>query len=384
MLSVESKSMNIKSSFFSSFREKSFFVFKPLFLIVVLFPTFLSLLYFGLFSSDVYISESNFVVRSPSRPTSSPLGMILSAGGLTSSSEEANALVEYVRSRAALKSIDEDGLVRRAYGPSKASWFDRFGGMFAGETNEHLFDYYRKKVAIENDATLQVTRLQVRAFTPQDAQLINQRLLRQAELLVNRLANRARGDAIRVAEKEVEQAQHQARAAALRLSEYRNRAGIIDPEREAVIRLQMVSKLQDELILTRTQLDQLNALTPQAPQIPALRTRIQSIEREIATYSGSIAGGASSLSASAARYQEVRLDTELAEKQLAAAYAGLEEARAEGRRKRAYVERISEPSRPDHAEEPRRIRGVFATFVLSLLAWGVLSTLIAGIKEHRD
>jgi capsular polysaccharide transport system permease protein len=61
----------------------------------------------------------------------------------------------------------------------------------------------------------------------------------------------------------------------------------------------------------------------------------------------------------------------------------LQEARAESRRKQAYVERIAQPSRPDEAREPRRVRGIFATFVLGLIAWTILSMLLAGVREHH-
>jgi hypothetical protein len=47
----------------------------PLFWICVVVPTLLSILYFGLFASDVYVSESRFVVRSPDKPASSGFGI---------------------------------------------------------------------------------------------------------------------------------------------------------------------------------------------------------------------------------------------------------------------------------------------------------------------
>jgi capsule polysaccharide export protein KpsE/RkpR len=37
----------------------------PLFLLTVLLPTCLSVIYFGILASDVYISDARFVVRSP-------------------------------------------------------------------------------------------------------------------------------------------------------------------------------------------------------------------------------------------------------------------------------------------------------------------------------
>ena len=40
----------------------------PLFLFTVVVPTLVAILYFGFFASDVYISESRFVVRSPDKP----------------------------------------------------------------------------------------------------------------------------------------------------------------------------------------------------------------------------------------------------------------------------------------------------------------------------
>ncbi len=226
--------------------------------------------------------------------------------------------------------------------------------------------------------------LSVRAFDPKEAHTISERLLKQAEGLVNRLSQRARKDAIAIAQSEVDDAKANARTAALALSRFRNRSGVIDPEKEATVRLQMISKLQDQLISARTQLLQMRTYTPRASQIPFLETQVRSLESEIARQTSGIAGGNRSLSASAARYQELQLDSELAGKQLAAALASLEEAAAEARRKRAYVERISGPSLPDYAPEPRRLRGILATFVLGLLAWGVISTLIIGIREHRD
>lgn len=364
-------------------RSKPFFK-SPLFLVTVLLPTFISILYFGIFASDIYISDSRFVVRSPARQQSSPLGTILNAGGFLSSSEESNAVLEYVRSRDALNEIDSNGFIKGAFSDADVSWLDRFGTFLRGNTREHLYTYYLGKVSIENDAALQVTRLTVRAFTPKDAQTINQRLLRQSEALVNRLAERARDDAITIARSEVDLARARARSAALALSRFQGKQRILDPEREGAVRLQMIAKLQDELIATRTQLEQLKAFTPQASQIPFVRSRIQSLEGEIANQTQSVAGGASSLSKVAVRFQELRLDNELAEKQFAAALVALEEAQAESRRKTAYVERISEPSLPDYAAEPRRLRGIFATLVLSLLFWGVVTMLLAGVREHRD
>lgn len=355
----------------------------PLFLLLVVIPTALAVLYYGFLASNVYVSESRFVVRSPSKASISPLGAVLSGGGLTGASEESSAVVEYLQSRRALSDANRDGLVERAYGNESVFWLDRFGGM-SGDSKEQLYRYFLSKVNAEQVTTTQVTRLSVHAFDPEQARQINARLMVRAEALVNALSDRARADSIAIAAAEVDEAKRLSREAAAQLSSYRNRQGVLNPEQEATARLQMISKLQDELIAARTQLQQLETYTPEASQIPFLRVRISSLQREIASATAGVAGGNRSLSTTAARYQELQLNAELAAKQLAATLASLQEAQAEARRKRAYVERIADPSLPDYPVQPKRLRGIVATFILGLLLWGVMSMLIAGIREHRD
>jgi ABC-2 type transport system permease protein/capsular polysaccharide transport system permease protein len=355
----------------------------PLFAALVLLPTFIASLYFGLFASDVYVSESRFIVRSPSKPNLSPLGVVLGGGSLVGASEESEAVSEFLDSRQGLAAINEDGFAERAWGNPSIFWFDRFGGLGA-DTGEDLFEYYRDMVAAEDSTGTMVTVLTVQSFDPQSAQAINRRLLEKSEVLVNVLSNRARRDAIAFAEAELARARTQAQTAALALATFRNSEGVIDPELQVSAGLQMISKLQDQLIAAQTQLLQMQTYTPQASQIPYLRTQIRNLEREIAEQTAQLAGGNGSLSSASARFQELKLASEYAERQLTIALSAYQEAQAEARRKQAYVERISEPSLPDDAAYPRRLRNILATFVLGLLAWGVASMLLVGIREHRE
>ena len=177
------------------------------------------------------------------------------------------------------------------YASDNVSIFDRFGGPFQKDSFEHLYKYYLKKVAVEYETSSSITTLRVQAFTPADAERINAELLKQSEALVNRLNVRGRQDLIAYAQSEVDEAKEKSRTAALALSAYRNTEGVVDPEKQATVQLQMISKLQDELIAARTQLLQLQVFTPDNPQIPVLRTRIKGLGREIDEQSGMVAGG---------------------------------------------------------------------------------------------
>ena len=355
-----------------------------LFIVVVLIPMAMAVLYFGFLASDVYVSESRFVVRSPDKPASSGIGVLLKSAGFTNAGDEVYAAKDYVVSRDALAALNQRNAYQNASSRASIFYFDRFGTLFSGFTFEDLFKYFQSRVRVEHVASSSITTLTVRAYTPRDAQQFNERLLEMAEATVNRLNERGRKDLIRFAEKEVDDAKQAGRTAALALSAYRNQEGVVDPEKQAAVQLQMISKLQDELIAARTQLVALRQFTPLNPQIEVLQSRIGELGREIDVLLGKVAGDRRSLAATAAQYQRLALESQFADKQLAAAMASLEDARNEARRKQAYVERIVEPNLPDDALEPRRLRGFFSTLAFCLIVWGVLRMLFAAIREHKQ
>ncbi len=355
----------------------------PLFLAVVALPSAIATVYFGLLADDVFVSESRLIVRGVEKPDLSPVGAALGANPLSGPSEESSAVTQFIQSRGALQAINEDGLVAQAYGNESVFLFDRFGGL-SGNSFEQLYRYFQDKVAIEDGDNFQTLTLSVRAFNPQDAQAINERLLQQSEQLVNDLSGRARDDAIQFSRDQVSAAREEARAAALALARFRDQEGVIDPELQAEVGLQTIGQLQQELSAARSNLRQLQTYTPKASQIPYLKAQVSQLEQDIERETARMAGGRQSLSANASRFQELTLASQFAEQQLSVALTALQEAQADASRQQAYIERISQPSLPDYPMYPRRVRSIFATFVLGLLAWGVIAMLLVGIREHRE
>jgi capsular polysaccharide transport system permease protein len=343
-----------------------------------------SIAYFGFLASPVYISESSFVVRNPQKPTPTALGGILQSAGFSTGTEEVFAAQSFAASRDALRALNSDGAVRRAYTRPGIFVLDRFNPFGLSGSFEDLYAYFRGKVTLKNDSATSITTLTVRAYAPEDSQRFNERLLEMSEQTVNQLNQRGQRDLVRYAEAEVVDAKAQAQAAATALAAYRNRSGVVDPEKEAEAQKEMVSKLQDELIGSKMQLAQLVRFTPDNPRIPLVRTQIGTLQHEIDVQLGKVTGSSRSLAQSAVRYQRLMVENDFANKQLTAALASLEQARNEAQRKQAYVDRIVQPNLPDAPMEPHRLRGILATLVLSLIAFGILRMLIAGVKEHAQ
>lgn len=357
----------------------------PLLWVTVIVPTLISLVYFGALASDRYTSQSSFVVRSPKSQSSlNGLGAILQGTGFSRAQDDIYTVQEYMRSRSALEKLRQ-GLPVREFYETKGDIFSRFNGFGLRGEEEAFYQYYKDKVNINFDSVSGISTLNVTAFDAAESQKINAALLKQGEALINQLNDRARSDTVRYAEEVVRAAEERVQQTSQNLTDYRINNGVFDLKSQSEVQMGLVSKLQDELIVIQTQLDQVRAVTPENPQIPGLKAREQSLRKEIAQQLRGISGsGKGSLSNQAADYQRISLENQLAEQQLAAAMTSLESAKAEADRQQLYLEVISQPNRPDLAHEPNRLYNIVATFIIGLIVYGIASLLAASVREHKN
>lgn len=356
-----------------------------LFTVMVILPTLMSAIYFSLWASDQYISRSSFVVRSSNTQQSlSGLGAFLQSAGVSRAQDDTYAVREYLTSRTALASLTQHIPVRQFY-EDKGDIFSRFNGFGLTGEQEAFYQYYTQKVQVDFDAISGISKLNVVAFDAKEAQQINQLLLKQTEELINQLNDRARTDTVRFAEANVKTAEAHAQEAAEKLMQYRLKHGVFDLNAQSEVQMNLISKLQDELIQIQTQLDQVKALTPDNPQITSLTAREKSLRKEIAVQMRSVAGAADdSLAAKMVGYQRVALEDQFAKQQLANAMASFENAKAEAERKQLYLEIVEQPSQPDLADLPKRIYNILATLLMSLITYGIVKLMVASVREHKN
>ncbi|MDR3502750.1 MAG: capsule biosynthesis protein [Legionella sp.] len=355
-----------------------------LFLFSVVIPVLLSIIYFGLIASDVYVVESQFVIRDSQHKTMNSLDSMLSHSGLMGSPNNNFIIQNYILSGDALRFLEKQLNIEEHYRSEAIDRFNRFAGLTWDNSFESLLEYYKKHIGVAIDSASSISTLTVRAFSAEKAYEINHALLRKSEALVNQINKRARQDMLRFATEEVTNAEQKAKKTALALLAYRQKNQVFDPVKQTTLELQRASKLEDELILKQDQLRQMETLTPKNPQLSVLRQKVASLKNNISIQKGQIAGKQSSLSNKALGYEHLKLENTFAQKQLAAALSSLEQARIDAARKQIYLERIENPFTPESAIEPKRILDICSTLLLSLVVWGVLSMFIAGVKEHRD
>lgn len=358
--------------------------FDPLFWLFVVLPTIVLAIYYGFIASDVYTSESKFVIRSPNQRSASGIGMVLQNIGFNASSDDSYLVRDYLSSRDAVQNLKAKLDIQTKYSAKSVDVVSRFGTI-KEPTFENFYEYFNKKIKVVYDPASSISSLQIEAYTAKDAQNINEELLKMSEDVINRINNNAKNDILAASEKEVQEAQEVSAKAAEALAKYRVKNDVFNPEGQSAIVLQEISKLQDALIQTETQLTQAREITPENPQIKAMETHIKSLKKSIADKSKLVTGPSDiSFSNRSVEYQRLQLEKELADKQLASAMATYEQSKNDFNKKQLYLERLAMPSLPDEATKPKRFKNTLSGFVFGLLLWGVVRLFVAGVREHND
>ena len=356
----------------------------PWFMASVVYPVLASALYFFVLAADQYVSESRFVIRAPNQRSSqiSTFANLIQTTGLSGGQEQAEQVMDYVRSRSALQKLSGDVPLKKIYAAQGTDMLSRFPQPWHEDAFEDLYKYYRDKVGISRDTDTGLIVLRTVAFSAEDAARINELLLGQSEALVNELNERARQRAIAEAENRVIEAEQRVAAARKALALYRNKAQLVDPLKQAGGIVEIANKLITERAALEAQLGTLQRLTPEHPAIPALRQRIASLTVEIDQQTARIVGGANAISGKLPTYEALSLEQEFASQMLIMARTSLEQARAEALKQQFYLERVVEPNTPDLAEYPHAFKNVATIFGFALCLYFIAWMFVVGILEH--
>ena len=355
------------------------------FSITVLVPTLTAIIYYGFIASDVYTSEARFIVRSSERPAQTGLlGSFLQSTGITHSQDDTYAVRDFILSRDALKELDAKLGIRELYMNRNGDLFSHFPALDRDGSFEAFYKYYLKHVGVDYDPVTSISILTVRAFKAEDAYRIDTLLLAMSERLVNGLNERSRNDLIRFAQNEVKLAETRVRDASLAMLAYRSQKDVFEPDKQASIQLEGVARLEGELVSTEAELAQLRKLSPDNPQIAGMESRAETLRAAISDEAAKVTSAKGSLSARAPEFERLALESTFADRQLCAAMAELQSAQSEAARQQLYLERLVQPSLPDKAMQPRRIRSIFSVFAVGMIAWGVVTLILASVREHAD
>ena len=345
-------------------------------------PTLVAGVYFFAIASDLYLSEAKFIVRSPKQVQTSSIGALLQSTGLGRAVDDTAVVEDFIMSRDVVRKLERENDLRAIFDRPEGDFVTRFPGILMRSDFEALFRRYDHFVSVETDNTSGVTALRVKAYRPEDAQMIARALVGYSEQLVNELNERARRDALDTARHEVDRAEQQISQIQKELTTYRVQQKMLDPKTASNGVLELIGQMNAAQATARTQLGELLKNSPNSPQIPLVKTRIASLDTLIAEERAKLSGETNSVVTSLTEYERLTLDRELAEKALASAFTSLEAARLEAQRQQLYIETIAQPNLADYPLYPKRLLSFGMVLASCLLAYGIAWLLVMSAREH--
>lgn len=354
------------------------------FLLVVALPTLVAAIYYLLIASPRYVSEARFIVRASNQAQPSALGAALQGVGLSTTQSDAFAIHEYIKSRDALRELNRRFDIAAILNPRGTDIFSGYPRLGEGRGEEGLYKGFNRFVMVGYDSTTGISTLRVEAFQAQDALQLNQALLGSGEQLVNRLNDRANGDAVSEATTARDEARARLSGVQQQLTSFRTREGFIDPQLAARESSSLIGGLLSTVAQLRADRAQLAGEAPQSPQLPIIDGRIAAYEGQIAAEREKVAGASTSLAPRVGVYDDLVLQRELADRELSQATTALISAQQDSRRQKLYLDRIVNPNLPDKPTQPRRWIAILTVFATCVLIYGVGWLVWAGVREHSQ
>lgn len=355
-----------------------------LFVAVFLIPTTASIIINGIIASDRYISETKFIVRGLTNNSAGGLGILLKTFGLSRNNDDSFAIQSYIASRDALRELQQAIDVKGIYQRQEADILTRYYAFGTVDSFELFFKYFENQINIEEDLSSGIVTLSVSAYRPNDAKAIADHLLQFSEAMVNKMNVRARRDTMRLAYETLQSAEARLIQSHNVLTRFRNAESIVDPNLVASGNMEVIAGLSQELADREVDLNLTQRTTRNNPNLFELEKRVDTLKAQLKLEKGKVAGSDEALSNKLGRYEELMLRRAIAEKEYEGASTSLEQARQEASRKQVYLETVVEPNLPDRPQEPKRMRYIFTTALLSFSSFIMIYLLVSGSREHLN
>ena len=359
------------------------------FLLMVLIPLGAVVFYLWTIAEDRYGSITGFTVRQEESGGATDLlgGLANFTGGTVQS--DSDILYEFIQSQALVESVDAELDLRAHYG---AHWPDDWAfALWPDATLEELIWYWQRIVRISYDQSTGLIEVQVLAYDPDMAQRIGEKIVAESQVMINKLNERAREDAMRYAVEDLEDSVERLKTAREALTQFRTRTRIVDPEADIQSRMGVMSNLQQKLAEALIEYDLLlQSVSENDPRVAKARDTIDVIRDRIAAERQTFTSDSTETGAVGedyptliAEFESLSVDREVAEQTYRAALTALDVARANAARQSRYLATYIPPTRSQTPEYPQRLTltGLAALFLL--LVWSILALVYYSIRDRR-
>lgn len=360
---------------------------KILFIILVLIPTFFSIIYNFLIATPRYVGEAKIIVKSlSSGEIAGGLSSFLGAVGvLQPSSTGAYLVMNYIQSKDMMFMLEKKFKIKEYYSGKDWDFLYRFDPFGIFPSYENFYIYYKDNVVnVSFDTYSGTVTINVIGKDPEYVYDLLNEIIFSSENFVNNLNSRSSVTALNYYKDRLEESQSKLRSFSEKIKKFLNSNRTIAPDQEAGFLLGRIADLQGMLISKQMELSTLLSVAPENPKVSELKKEVDYLKKEIDSLLNKLTGQSNSLASNSVELELMKSELLMLQKEVEANLNALLQAQNMTYLQHLFLESVEKPTKPDFPMEPKRVRNVFVVFAISFALWGVLSLLFAGVREHRQ
>lgn len=358
-----------------------------LFFFVVL-PSVFAGAYYGLIASGQYVAEMRMIVRtigvSEKFDTSETREGRSMIGG-DSLTQDSYIVANYLKSPEIVRKLDAEIGLRRYFSREN---IDPLSRLSLEASFEELFRYWGQHVDTYVDGPSGIIVFTVRAFSPEDSLLIADAALARADVMINKISDKAKGDLVLRVEDDVNSSLAEYRTALYNLRDYQNKTGILDPLSSAKMLSEIIGKLTEQKLQMLVSLKSLEAANAgNTARGRELRRSIQAIDDQINLRQNSMAGASqganTQLSSSLTEFSRLETRRIVTQAIYEANVRNLDTAKSTALKRTTFMSVFSNSHIPEESEYPNRFSNWMILTIGLFTLWMTTTLIWMSIEDHR-
>lgn len=329
---------------------------------VVVIPTILVALYFLLFATPVYRSQTTLMVTNPAKESG---GMAEALSGSSGDSSTGAYMVKsFTESWGEYHTLNARFDLRRVW--HRGDVVSSYTRVFPSDVAQYR--YFKSHVTADIDKHSSILTLSTYAYSSHDAHMLSAQLLQDAEERINLINRRKDVDMNRNALRQFNDLQQAVMMDSAAINQFRLKTGYFKPDLDYTATLNTQTNIQSSIAKAKADFTASGAVIPGNPSTQGLKVQMDSYAADSAKLNherGKIRNIAEAYGELEAKLQ---LDTTMLEK--AGTLVQETETKASG--DHYYLNVLSDPSQPETAEFPRAILWTGITFGLLLLLYVII------------
>jgi len=338
--------------------------------------------YYLFIASDIYVTRAQLYVKSTGA-SAGVVPQLALLGANTVDDKDTTMVVAYAGSQEMLSKLEDKIGFSEHF---SASDWDFWARLSSSPSEESRLKYFRKRLHTNVHPESGIITLRAQAFTPELSLKMVEEAIRNAEAFINGVGHAIALEEIAFVEQEMERSRQNLAAVRAKVLRFQNDNGIMGVEANGAARQAMVNEMENQLVRMQTNEKTLAAyLNPAAADLVAVRDGITALKSQLVIEREKLASqnGVSTNDINAT-FQALELELQFATDLYQNTLVGLEKARIESYKKLKHLVVIQAPQLPDEALEPRKIYNIISLFVALTLAYGIITMIVATVREHRD